>query len=101
AVVASLVYGFAYQTATLVQLDLSARVCPLSSAGTMFALLMAISNTGNTAGINLGGQWYEYLSAQTQNPHLAFDLLVLIGAAFTAGCWLLVPLMKRAGVEWR
>ena len=101
AVIASLVFGFAYQTATLVQLDLAARICPVSSAGTMFALLMAASNTGNTAGINLGGQWYDALSVRLGSPHLAFDALVLIGAAFTAGCWLLVPLMKWAGIEWR
>jgi len=100
AVVASLVYGFAYQTATLVQLDLSARVCPVSSAGTMFALLMAISNTGNTMGIHFGGQWYETLSHRLHDPHRAFDLLVLIGAAFTAGCWLLVPAMKWSGAPW-
>lgn len=101
AVLASLVYGFAYQTATLIQLDLAARICPISSAGTMFALLMAISNTGTTAGIYLGGKWYESLTTQLGSPHSAFDVLVLIGAAFTASCWLLVPVMKRAGVEWQ
>ncbi len=101
AAVASIVYGFAYMTGTLVQLDLAARICPTSSAGTMFAVLMAISNTGMSVGSYYGGQWYQDMSVQLDSPHLAFDALVLIGAAFTAGCWLLVPLMKRAGIDWR
>jgi MFS family permease len=101
AAVASIVFGLAYQTAVLVQLDLAARICPTSSAGTMFAVLMAISNTGNTCGIYFGGQWYQDMSKSLGSPHLAFDALVLVGAAFTAGCWLLVPLMKWSGMEWR
>jgi hypothetical protein len=35
------------------------------------------------------------------NRHAAFDALVAIGAASTAGCWLLVPVMRWAGVQWR
>jgi len=101
AVIASIVFGLAYQTATLIQLDLAARICPTESAGTIFALLMAISNTGQTAGIYFGGNWYDGLDTWLGSRHLAFDLLVLIGAAFTAGCWLLVPAMKWAGVEWK
>ena len=102
AAAAAIGFGFTYQTATLVQLDLAARVCPSESAGTLFALLMAISNTGITAGVYLGGDWYESLTASfAGNRHLAFDALVAIGAAFTAGCWLLVPVMRRAGVPWR
>jgi hypothetical protein len=65
----------------------------------MFALLMAISNTGMSAGAYFGGAWYESLSLQLGSPHAAFDALVLIGTGFTAACWLLVPLMKRAGVD--
>jgi MFS family permease len=101
AVIASIVFGLAYQTATLIQLDLAARTCPTESAGTIFALLMAISNTGMTLGIYAGGTWYDGLAASFGSRHVAFDLLVLIGAAFTAGCWLLVPVMKWAGVEWK
>jgi hypothetical protein len=101
AVVASFVFGFAWQTATLVQLDLAARICPTETAGTLFALLMAISNTGMNLGIYLGGGWYEALVGQFQGNHrLAFQSLVAIGAAFTAGCWLLVPLMKWSGLKW-
>jgi hypothetical protein len=99
AIAASLIYGFAWQTGLLVQLDLSARICPTESAGTMFALLMAISNTGQSAGIFLGGGWYDGLADHFHGDRqLAFQTLVAIGAAFTAGCWLLVPLMKWTGV---
>jgi len=99
AVVASLVFGLTYQTATLIQLDLAARVCPTQSAATIFALLMAISNTGMTASYGVGGWWYDALTDQFGSRHIAFDALVAIGAAFTAGCWLLVPLMRWAGVR--
>jgi predicted MFS family arabinose efflux permease len=99
AVAASLIFGLAYQTGLLIQLDLAARICPTESAGTMFALLMAISNTGTTFGIYLGGGWYDGLAAGFDSRALAFHTLVGIGAAFTAACWLIVPLMKWAGVE--
>jgi MFS family permease len=99
AVVASLVFGLTYQTATLIQLDLAARVCPLASAATIFALLMAISNTGMTASFGVGGRWYDALTEQFGSRHIAFDALVAIGALFTAGCWLLVPVMRWAGVQ--
>jgi MFS family permease len=98
AVLASIVFGLAYQTGLLIQLDLAARICPTESAGTMFALLMALSNTGVSLAIYFGGEWYDALAAHYHgNRHLAFDVLVLIGAAFTAGCWALVPVMKWAG----
>jgi Na+/melibiose symporter-like transporter len=103
AVMASIVFGLTYQLGTLIQLDLAARICPLESAGTVFALLMAISNTGLTASIWVSGGWYDGLSSPGMlgSRHAAFDALVAIGAAFTAGCWLLVPVMKWAGVEWK
>ena len=98
AMLASIVFGLTYQTGLLVQLDLSARICPAALAGTTFALLMALSNTGDSASIYIGGDWYETLAAHFQGSRqMAYNLLVLIGAAFTAGCWLLVPVMKWAG----
>jgi MFS family permease len=97
AVGASIAFGLTYQLASLIQLDLAARTCPTASAGTVFALLMAVSNTGMSLGIYLGGSWYDALTAHFHgNRHLAFDLLVAIGAACTAGCWLVVPIMRWA-----
>ena len=103
AVVASIAFGLTYQLGTLIQLDLAARICPTESAGTIFALLMAISNTGISASYGVGGVTYEWLAAPAMlgDRHAAFDALVAIGATFTAACWLLVPLMRWAGVEWK
>jgi MFS family permease len=103
AVIASLVFGLTYQTATLIQLDLAARIVPTQSAATLFAILMSISNTGMSAAYAAGGWWYDDLaSAFAGNRHAAFDCLVAIGAAFTASCWLLVPVMRWAGAyEYR
>lgn len=89
-----LLTGFAYQTATMIQLDLAARVCPPQIAGTMFALLMALSNSGISASSYFGGWWYDALTAR-YGPQIAFDLLVTVGAGFTAMCWLPVPWMLR------
>jgi MFS family permease len=103
AVLVSIAFGLTYQLGTLIQLDLAARICPTESAGTIFALLMAISNTGISASYGVGGLTYDWLSSAEMlgNRHAAFDALVAIGATFTAGCWLLVPVMRWAGVEWR
>ena len=38
--------NFAIATATVIQLDLAAQVCPPQAAGTLFALLMSLSNLG-------------------------------------------------------
>ena len=98
AVIASLVFGLTYQLATLIQLDLAARIIPTRSAATLFALLMAVSNSGISLAYWAGGSWYDSLTtAYDGNRHVAFDLLVGIGASFTAGCWLLVPLLRWAG----
>jgi MFS family permease len=90
----SLAVGFTYMSATLVQLDLAARVCPLMSAGTVFALLMALSNLSLSLATWAGGTWYEQLEACYGAAH-GFNLLVATGAGFTAGCWLILPLVNR------
>jgi predicted MFS family arabinose efflux permease len=90
AVVVTLVVGFTYMTAWLIQLDLAARTCPVEIAGTVFALLMAATNLSNALAIGLGGYLYESWLA-TWGSHIAFNLLVGLGALTTAGCWLIVP----------
>jgi predicted MFS family arabinose efflux permease len=91
----AMVAGFATATATVIQLDLAAQVCPPQTAGTLFALLMGLSNLGTALSMSLGGWFYERWQASWGHP-LAFNLLVGIGASFTAGCWLIVPFLKRA-----
>lgn len=90
----SFLAGLTYMTGSLIQLDLAARVCPPEVSGTLFATLMALSNLGITAAMAWGGWLYDDWSAQW-GPHAAFDRLVLLGAATTAACWLLAPLLLR------
>lgn len=88
--------GVTYMTGNLIQLDLAARICPPKAAGTVFALLMAVSNLAILTSTWLGGIWYDQLDA-VWGHRAAFNGLVAIGAACTAGCWLLTPWLRRAG----
>jgi MFS family permease len=94
AILVSVAFGLIYDSANLIGLDLAARACPRQIAGTVFALLMAISNFSISLSTWVGGYCYEqgvkWWGAQT-----SFDVLVGIGAAFTAGCWLLWPILRR------
>jgi predicted MFS family arabinose efflux permease len=94
--VVSVLVGLTYMTATLIQLDLAAQICPPRVAGTAFAIFMALSNMGNALSIWLGGLWYERLRP-LWGDRAAFNVLVGIGAAFTAGCWLVVPFLPSTG----
>jgi hypothetical protein len=96
AVLASAAAGLTNATAVLIQLDVAARLCPVDAAGTAFALLMAISNLGMQSSLAFGGDWYERLRVGLASADRAFQALVLIGASFTAGCWLLTGRLRRA-----
>jgi hypothetical protein len=89
------VVGVVYAIGSLIQLDLAARVCRPETAGTTFALLMSLSNLSAALSQGFGGSIYDAL-AQWWGTELAFQLLVAMGALFTAGCWLLIPLLKQA-----
>jgi predicted MFS family arabinose efflux permease len=94
AVAIAAVAGFTYMTGTLVQLDLAARVCPPLVAGTVFALLMSLSNLGVGLGQAVGGELHNRYEPIV-GPHVMFDRLVLLGAAASACCWLLYPWLKQ------
>jgi MFS family permease len=94
AILVSLAFGFTYMTANLIGLDLAARACPPESAGTVFALLMALSNFSQSLSVWLGGEWYDRGIAWW-GGQVSFNILVGVGAAFTAGCWLLWPILRR------
>ncbi len=98
AVAASLVVGIIYMLATLIQLDLAARACPPEAAGTSFALLMTLENLAGSLSTGLGGWAYEK-GCERWGMMTSFSLLVLIGAAFTASSWLLLPILPRAEAE--
>jgi len=93
AVAASLVIGLIFMLATLIQLDLAARSCPPEAAGTYFAVLMALENLAASLATGLGG-WAYAEGCGRWGPMPAFWMLVLIGSAFTASSWLLLPLIS-------
>jgi predicted membrane metal-binding protein len=66
----------------------------VASAGTVFALLMALSNLSLALASRIGGGWYESWGTEI-GAGAAFDRLVLIGAACTAACWLMLLILPR------
>lgn len=97
AVIVTSIVGFTYMTGSLIQLDLTARLCPPRVAGTIFALLMSLSNGSIMLSAALGGPLYDGLSARW-GARFAFHSLVALGAACTAACWLMTAFFRR--VDW-
>jgi predicted MFS family arabinose efflux permease len=71
--------------AVLATLDLAARSCPDRAEGTFFAALMSINNLAGIGSAYVGGKLFESVGLQK---------LILISAAATALCWLLVPFVR-------
>src|SRR6185295_5047335 len=93
-VLISIAVGVVYAIGSLIQLDLAARVCRPETAATTFALLMSLTNLGTALSQGIGGSIYEAM-AERWGYASAFQMLVAVGAVFTAGCWLLVPLLNH------
>jgi predicted MFS family arabinose efflux permease len=85
AVVLSLAFGSVAMFIQLTFLDLAARACPKQAEATFFAFLMSLYNGAVQLSQITGGWLYD---------RLGFTPLIFISAAFTALCWLLVPLLK-------
>ena len=94
ALVISFVVGFVYMTATMIQLDLAARLCDLTTAGSTFALLMSLTNLSVALSMDVGGRIYVAL-AKWKDFTFAFNVLVGIGTLCTCCCWFLVPVIRR------
>src|SRR5262245_58987645 len=92
-IVISLGVGVVYAIGSLIQLDLAARVCRPETVGTTFALLMSLTNLSAALSQGIGGWLYEAMVGRG-GYFLAFALLVVVGASFTAGCWLLLPFLN-------
>jgi MFS family permease len=90
AVMLSLVFGSISMFIQLTFLDLAARACPKQAEATFFALLMSIYNGAAQISQITGGWLYDALG---------FTPLIFISAAFTALCWLLVPLLNLEELE--
>lgn len=98
ALIVTAIVDFTYMTAMLVQLDLAARTCPPASAGTIFALLMSLTNLSTSLAAAVGGHLFEYAKLSLGSQP-AFNTLVLLGALTTACCWLLLPLLHRVHAD--
>ncbi len=85
ALVLSLAFGSVAMFIQLTFLDLAARACPKQAEATFFALLMSVYNGAVQLSQITGGWLYD---------RVGFTRLIFISAAFTALCWLLVPLLK-------
>ncbi len=92
AIVIDVTFGCTAMIATLAFLDLAAKACPKQAEGTFFALLMSIYNGGMQGSQIVGGWLYD---------SLGYTRLILISAAFSALCWLLVPLLRIEEIEAR
>jgi len=77
--------SFVTAIAILATLDLAAQAVPRHAEGTFFAALMSVSNLGSTGAEWLGGQLYDLMG---------LNWLIVVSAAATAACWLLVPWMR-------
>lgn len=71
--------------AALATYDLAARSCPERAEGTFFAALMSIANLGTAGSAFVGGRLYDWLGLRP---------LILVSAAATAACWLIVPFIR-------
>ena len=89
AIIISLAYGFVYMITFLTQLELASRYCPAAAAGTVFALLMSLSNLSYSLSSIVGGRFYEAWKLSF-GVDTAYSLLVIVGAGFTLLCWFLV-----------
>jgi predicted MFS family arabinose efflux permease len=89
AVIISFASGLIYMVTNLTQLELASRYCPPAAAGTVFALLMSLSNFSVSLSSILGGRFYESWKF-SYGAHTSYTILVLVGTGFTALCWLLV-----------
>src|SRR5687768_3264680 len=76
-----------------------AGACPPGSAGTIFALLMSLTNLSTSLATYCGGQAYEVFEATAGSSRVAFLGLIVIGSLATAACWVLVPFMRRAAIQ--
>ena len=98
AIVISLVNGFVYMITSLTQLELASRYCPPAAAGTVFALLMSLSNFSVSISSIIGGRFYEAFKL-SYGAGTGYSILVLVGTGFTAACWILVLFFPKTRKE--
>lgn len=87
-----LVLGVAAMIAQLATLTLAAQACPAHSEGFTFAALMSVMNGVTQISAIIGARLYTDVF-QSMLP------LILVSAAFTLACFLVMPLLTRANVD--
>jgi MFS family permease len=85
AIALNLIFGAFGTIALLTVLDLAAKSSPRKIAATVFACLTSSLNIGGMLSAILGGHIYDAVGLKW---------LIVISAAFTALCWLIVPYLK-------
>lgn len=89
AIILGVVFGITGQIATLAVLNLAAQACPKRVEALAFASIMSVYNF-SAQGSSIFGSWlYEHMFEKSLAP------LVLVSAAFTALCLLLIPLLPK------
>ncbi|MBI2108924.1 MAG: MFS transporter [Parcubacteria group bacterium] len=73
-------------------LTLAARVCPENAEGTVFALLMSMTNFGARVGNIIGANIYEMFH---------YKPLVILSALFVACMWFFLPLVRSKPITRR
>lgn len=94
AAVISLVVGFTYMTANMIQCDLAARACPMHAAGTMFAIFMSLCNVSTLVSMWVGGSLYEAAAGYWGSAD-AFNAVIWLGAGMTLLSWPIVRWLPR------
>ena len=84
AAVISVIVGFTYMTANMIQCDLAAQACPLHAAGTIFGGFMAVCNVSTLLATSAGGFCYQW-AKNSMGADAGFNFVLLVGA----GCTLL------------
>jgi MFS family permease len=90
--------AFSWAFTLLMQLDLAARLCPPRYAGTVFALLMGVSNGADALASFLGGSLHDRLTP-LWGARSAYALLVALGALTTVLAWWLATRMTLHRAE--
>jgi len=98
AVIISVSWGLIYMVTNLTQLELAGRYCPPEAAGTVFALLMSLSNLSVGLSSIIGGWLYESMKP-AWGADAAYTVLVLIACGFTALCAFLVLFFPKSHSE--
>lgn len=86
AIIISVIVGYTYMTANMVQCDLAAQACPLHAAGTIFGGFMALCNVSTLLATASGGFCYDW-AVKLWGPYDGFKAVLIIGTFFTLLAW--------------